>query len=358
MYENKDMFSVNYDNFVHAKSVYLINIYFFMFYSRVFISVLFIFFGVLAVSAQDDDVITVDSSVVRLNVGVVNTKGQPITNLNKDDFAVFEDGIKQNISRFEPTFAPFSVVMILDMSGSTLGFRETIRQSAFRFLDALSPEDRVAVIEFYDKVNLRNDFTTNRKVIANSIMAANGRGKTQLYTALTLALQKLAKETSRRKAIIVLTDGVDTLTRDDDRRLLENVHDSEVMHTIKPETNNLLNTVLNQADAQGVTIYPLALPTGDPSRLADPTPIQIALFQSARERLQILARRTGGTLNTINRLEEMGKLYASVAAEIRTLYTVEYQPTNETRDGKFRSIKVEVQNPDFIARTREGYFPK
>ncbi|MDQ3748355.1 MAG: VWA domain-containing protein, partial [Acidobacteriota bacterium] len=128
--------------------------------SKVFILFLLLVFNHLLVSAQDDEVIKIDSSIVRLNVGVVNGKGQPITNLNKENFTIYEDGVKQNISRFEPTVAPFSVVILLDMSGSTLGFRETIRQSAFRFVDALAPEDRVAVVEFYDKVNLRNDFTT------------------------------------------------------------------------------------------------------------------------------------------------------------------------------------------------------
>jgi VWFA-related protein len=327
-------------------------------YSKVFILVLIILAGHLTGLAQDDEVIKVDTSIVRLNVGVVNTRGQSIIDLGKDDFIVYEDGVKQNISRFEPTISPFSVVMILDMSGSTLGFRETIRQSAFRFIDALAPEDRVAVIEFYDKVNLRNDFTSDRRVIGNSISVANGRGKTQLYKALTMALQKLANEGKRRKAIIVLTDGVDTAAKDTDRNLLQNIKETEILTTIKPETSDILNRVLNQADAQGVTIYPLALPTGDPMKLADPTPIQIAMFQAARDRLQILARRTGGTLNTINRLEEMGKLYASVAADLRTLYTVEYQPANDKRDGQFRSIKVEVRNPDFIAKTREGYYAK
>jgi VWFA-related protein len=330
-----------------------------MSFSKVILFVLIIFFSFLTSFAQnEDDPIKVDTSIVRLNIGVVNTRGEPVTNLSKDDFSVYEDGVKQNISRFEPTVAPFSVVMILDMSGSTLGFRETIRQSAFRFIDALAPDDRVAVIEFYDKVNLRNDFTTDRKIIGNSIAVANGRGKTQLYKALSLAMQKLAKEEKRRKAIIVLTDGVDTAARDKDRDILQKVAEKDMPTTIKPEASDLLNRVLNQADDQGVTIYPLALPTGDPVKLADPSPIQIAMYQAARERLQILARRSGGTLNTINRLEEMGKLYASVAANLRTLYTVEYQPANDKRDGNFRSIKVEVNNPNLIAKTREGYFAR
>jgi len=329
-------------------------------YSRGFLFFTFLFICFFGVSAQntDDEPVTVDSSIVRLNVGVADRKGRPITDLTRENFTILEDGIKQNIQRFEPVAAPFSVVMILDMSGSTLGFRETIRQSAFRFIDALAPEDRVAVIEFYDKVNLRNDFTTDRKTIGNSITVSNGRGKTQLYKALDFALNKLAGEGKRRKAIIVLTDGVDTALRDNDRDFLQKFGEKDIPTAIKPETNDNLNRVLNKADVQGVTIYPLALPTGDPSKLADPTPIQMAMYNAARTRLQILADRTGGTLNAINRLEEMGRLYATVAAELRTLYTIEYQSTNEKRDGKWRAIKIEVSNQDLISKTRQGYFAK
>ncbi len=312
----------------------------------------------LSVSAQDDDVIKVDSSVVRLNVGVVDGKGRPITRLNKENFTVYEDGAKQNILQFEPTAAPFSLVMLLDMSGSTLGFRETIRQSASRFIDALAPEDRVAVVEFYDKVNLRNDFTTDRRIIANSINVANGRGKTELYKAIDFAIGKLAKEGKRRKAIIVLTDGVDSTVRDEDREIFEKSKGTDPATAIKPEKNAVLNRLLNNSDAQGITIYPLALPTGDPFKLADPTPAQIAMFSAARSRLQILAERTGGTLNTINRLEEMGRLYAAVAADLRALYTIEYQSSNEKRDGKWREIRIDVNNPELISRTRQGYFAK
>lgn len=315
---------------------------------------------VLAVSitAQDDDPIRVDSSIVRLNVGVADGRGRPITNLDRSKFEIFEDGVKQQILRFEPTEAPFSVVIMLDMSGSTLGFRQVIKQSAVRFIDALGPNDRVAVIEFYDKINLRNDFTTDRGTIANSIAVANGRGKTHLYKALDFALDKLSKEKSRRKAIIVLTDGIDSLVKDQDRDLLAPLSDDQILSAIKPEANETLNRVLNRSDAQGVTIYPLALPTGNPDKLADPTQRQIAMFRAARTRLQLVADRSGGTLNTINRLEEMGRLYALVAADLRTLYTIEYQPANDKRDGKWRSIRIDVKTPELISKTRQGYFAR
>ncbi len=310
------------------------------------------------VNAQDDDPIRIDSSLVRLNVGVVDPRGRPILSLAKDNFELYEDDVKQNITRFESSEAPFSVVIMLDMSGSTLGFREVIRQSASRFIDALSPHDRVAVVEFYDKVNLRNDFTTDRGKIAHSINVSNGRGKTHLYKALDFALDQLSRENSRRKAIVVLTDGVDTQIRDKDRDALQKLSDDQVVTAIKPEANEDLSRILSRSDRQGVTIYPLALPTGDPAKLADPTPRQVAMYKAARSRLQIVADRTGGTLNAINRLEEMGKLYALVAADLRTLYTVEYQPLNDRKDGKWRSIRIDVKNPDLISRTRQGYFAR
>lgn len=308
--------------------------------------------------AQDDDPIRIDSSLVRLNVGVVDQRGRPILNLGRENFELFEDNIKQNITRFEPSEAPFSVVVMLDMSGSTLGFREVIRQSAMRFIDALSPADRVAVVEFYDKVNLRNGFTTDRAKVFHSINVSNGRGKTHLYKALDFALEQLARESSRRKAIVVLTDGVDTLVRDKDRAVLERVPDDQIANALKPDASDDLNRILTRSDRLGVTIYPLALPTGDPAKLADPTPRQVAMFRAARSRLQIVADRTGGTLNTINRLEEMGRLYAQVAADLRTLYTVEYIPANDKKDGKWRAIRIDVKDPDLISRTRQGYFAR
>ena len=329
-----------------------------MSFPRFVIFLVILLAGVLGVRAQDEDPIRVDSSIVRLNVGVVDQRGRPMTSLDKGNFEIFEDGVKQQITRFDPSEAPFSVVIMLDMSGSTLGFRQVIRQSAFRFVDALAPNDRVAVVEFYDKINLRNDFTTNRNTIANSLTVSNGRGKTYLYKALDFALGKLAKENSRRKAIIVLTDGVDTTVRDKDRETLEPLRDEQIPGAIKPEANDLLNRVLNRSDAQGVTIYPLALPTGDPTKLADPTPRQVAMFKAARARLQIVADRTGGTLNTINHLEDMGRLYAQVAADLRTLYTIEYQPANDKHDGKWRAVRIDVKNPELISRTRQGYFAR
>lgn len=329
-----------------------------MFLRRSLTLVLAMLVCAVAGTAQDDDPVRVDSAIVRVNVGVVDDRGRSITTLDRSNFTVYEDGVKQDIARFEATAAPFSVVMMLDMSGSTKSFRQNIQMAATRFLDALGPGDRVAVVEFYSKINLLNDFTTDRRTAFHSISVANGGGDTDLYKGLMFALDKLAVEKSRRKAIVVLTDGVDTEAQNADRKLLAGLTGDQIAGAIKPEENEVLRRVLDRADVQGVTIYPLALPTGDPARLADPTPRQVAMYTAARSRLKLIADRTGGTLNAIRRLEDMGTLYALVAADLRTLYTIEYQPSNLKRDGKWRAIKVEVDRPDLISRARQGYFAK
>src|ERR1700759_4093085 len=111
--------------------------------------------------AQDDPVEVVSTNLVRLNVGVADHKGQAVTDLTQGDFTVYEDGVKQSIAHLEPVSSPFSLVLLLDMSGSTLNFRATLQQSALRFIDALGPDDRVEVIAFNEKIETLQRFTAD-----------------------------------------------------------------------------------------------------------------------------------------------------------------------------------------------------
>jgi Ca-activated chloride channel family protein len=311
-------------------------------------------------SAQGDpdEVVKVNTSLVQLNVGVVDRQGHPITNLGRNDFSVYEDGVLQPITDFEPSTAPFSLVLLLDLSGSTVSFRPTLKQSAYRFLDALSPYDRVAVVTFNEEVKTRVNFTNDFRKAAKAIEYVEGKGDTQLYKALDYSLEMLAQEGSRRKAIVVLTDGLDTQMKTLDRNLAANAHtDAEALASVKPDESSPLRAVLSAADRQGVTIYPLALPSGDPKRLSYPIPVQTAIYAAARARMQSLADRTGGRLNEIHRLEDMGRIYAEVAADLRTLYTVFYRPTNTSAPaGRWRAIRIEVSRPELLARTKPGYY--
>src|SRR5690242_8251337 len=334
--------------------------YLYTFWQRLAFFALLILFCVTTATAQDvDDVIKTETSLVQLNVGVVDKQGRPVTSLTKNDFVIYEDGVKQSIQHFEPAEAPFSLVLLLDMSGSTLNFRQQLKLASQRFLDALAPEDRVAVVQFNAKIKSLSGFSVDRRKTAYAIEIADGAGETHFYDALKYALKELQKEGKRRKAIVVLTDGLDTRLRNADRATLVDVQtDDEALAKIKPDANADFASVLADADRLGVTIYPLALPSGDPKRLPLPSPNITGIYAAARARLQSLADRTGGRLNEINRLEYMAQLYREVAANLRTLYTVACQAPGDRVRGKWHEIRVEVVQTDLTARTKPGYYAR
>ena len=109
-----------------------------------------------------EDIVRIDTSLVQLNIGVADQQGRPITDLQTNNFTVYEDGVRQNPMSFESTTTPFSLALLLDMSGSTLSFRQNIKLAAWRFIDALAPEDRVAVIGFNEPAELLTKFTADR----------------------------------------------------------------------------------------------------------------------------------------------------------------------------------------------------
>jgi VWFA-related protein len=309
-----------------------------------------------------DEIIRSDTALVQLNVGVVDRQGRAITSLAQGNFAVYEDGVRRPIVSFEPTNAPFSLVLLLDMSGSTVNFRQQLQQAALRFLDALAPEDRVAVIQFNGKGTRElSGFTTDRRDTAYAIGNATGKGETHFYQALDYALKQLSKEGKRRKAIVTMTDGLDTELRKIDRDAAAAKADTNetAIAAIKPDENPKLAAVLSDADRQGVTLFPLALPSGDSKRLPFPNSVQIAIYKAARVRLETLANRTGGRLLEITGLDQLARLYAETAANLRALYTIAYQPPAERlHDGRWREIRIDVTYPELIARTKPGYFAR
>jgi VWFA-related protein len=216
------------------------------------------------------------------------------------------------------------------------------------------------VIQFNAKVKTLSTFSTDRRKTAFAIERAEGAGETNFYEALRYALKSLENEGQRRKAIIVLTDGLDTKMRKADSAAAAGAEtDAAAIQSIKPVNNAELNAVLAQADRQNVTIYPLALPSGDPKRLSLPSPVTVGAYAAARMRLQAIADRTGGRLNEIHQLHELARVYVEVAADLRSLYTVAYQaPGDRKRDGKWHEVRVELAHPELIARTRPGYFAK
>ena len=277
--------------------------------------------------AQDDDVIKVDSSIVMLNATITEADGKTVSGLKKNQFRVFEDGKEQEINFFQAEEVPFAVVVLIDTSGSMTVRENNItfervrvaRAATASFLDYLRPDDLAAIYKFDSKVEQIQDFSSNTYA-PESIFDIKADGMTALHDAIYKAGEELAKRAEKRKAIIVLSDGGDTKSRYSDEKALK------------------------MAIAAQATIY-----TIDISTHAERT-----RFQNTKV-LKNFAEKSGGRFVSSQNGQSLREILKNLADELRTQYTLSYNPTNEAKDGKWREIELRVARPNLTIRTRKGY---
>ncbi len=275
----------------------------------------------------DDDVIKVDSSIVVLNAAITESDGKSVSGLKKTQFRVFEDGKEQEINFFQAEEVPFAAVILIDSSGS-MTVRESnftfervriARAAAVSFLDYLRPDDLVAIYKFDSKVEQIQDFSSNTHA-PDSIFDIKADGMTVLNDAVYKAAEELAKRTEKRKTIIVLSDGEDTRSRRSDEKALK------------------------MAIAAQATIYTVDIST----------PAERNRLQSTRV-LKNFAEKSGGRFISAQNGQSLREVFKNLSDELRSQYTLSYQPTNEAKDGKWREIEVRVARPNLNIRTRKGY---
>lgn len=274
--------------------------------------------------AQDDDVIRVNTDLVVLNVSVIDQAGQYVKKLKASDFKIYEDGVevKPNmISSFSLQEAPYAAVVLLDSSGSMEARFSLARSAAIRFLDGLRPEDVAAVYRFDSKVERVQEFSGGRD-LAPTAYAIRAKGMTTLHDAIVEASKTLADRTENRKAIVVLSDGVDTYSKASSDKAIES------------------------ALAIGATIFAV-----DMSSLETPG---YQKRQSAAS-LKAFAEKTGGRFISTPGGPALRDAFTGIANELGQQYTIAYRPTDQKRDGKWRELEVKVARPDVTVRTRKGY---
>lgn len=275
-----------------------------------------------AARAQDDaDVIKIDSSLVLLNATITDAKGKPITNLKNTQFTVYEDGAAQEISLFETQTAPFAAVILIDTSGSMEQRVSMARSAAMRFLDGLRRDDSAAIYNFDSKVALVQDFSNSRD-LTDSVYNLKADGMTVLNDAIFKAAAELAVRPEKRRAIIVLSDGADT------------------------KSKNSSDKALKAALAAGATVYTVDMSSSD---------------AGGRDRMQSqgalknFAEKSGGKFVATPGGAAMREAFKNIVEELGIQYTLGYQPTNQTKDGKWRAVEMKVSRPDAQIRTRKGY---
>lgn len=293
---------------------------------------------------SEGDIIRVDSQLTTLNVSVIDRNtSRGVTGLTQRDFELLEDGTRQNIVQFESSEAPFDLVLLIDVSGSTRDKVALIRAAALRFVAAARPSDRIAIIAFAARPTLISPFTLDRELLRQRVNAIDtAAGDTKVYDATEFALQQVPQGTmsSRRTALVLMSDGLDGS-----------------IQGVQGEGSRLsYSEVLSQVREFDGVLYSLWLNTE--YEAMSPLDTQPEAFDQSHERMKEMAEAGGGAFYEVDRLEDLAGAYERVVTDLGTVYSLAYRPTNKARDGKWRTIRVSVARPSAVARGKHGYFAK
>jgi Ca-activated chloride channel family protein len=269
--------------------------------------------------------------VINLNLSVTDARNHYVTDLKASDFAVFEDGIRQELSLFTHENLPISMAVLIDASASMDEKIQSAQSAAIRFVKTLREEDAAQIVEFNDRATVLQDFTNNQTALETAIRKTKAAGPTALHNALYIALKDLGKEKKagqlRRLAVVLLTDGEDTASLVTDEQVLDLARKTEI------------------------NIYCIRLGGERAQDRLRPN------FSQAGYVLTALARETGGQVFFPASIGELDSVYDRIAEELRTQYSVGYVSSNRKTDGKWRRIVVRVPEREGIqVRHKLGYF--
>jgi Ca-activated chloride channel family protein len=270
--------------------------------------------------------------LVSLNVTVTDGTSHYVTDLQSDDFSVFEDGVKQDVTFFNRTHLPIALSLLLDTSASMESKLPTAQEAAIGFARRLRPQDLAEVVDFDSRVVVLQNFTNNAADLEQSIRKTSAGGSTSLYNAVYIALKDLKKVVAknvdeiRREAIVLLSDGEDT-------------------SSLLP-----FEEVLDLAKRSETAIYSIGL------RANEGPSTGTKGFKEAEFVLRQLSQETGGRAFFPSVLADLANVYGQIGDDLSSQYTVGYTSRNPRRDGAWRRVVVRVNRPNAVARTKLGYF--
>jgi len=299
--------------------------------------------GIRVSPLQVQDVVRVD--LVNLYLVVRDDGGDYVTNLEREDFAVREDGIPQSLERFSASHKPLRVGIVLDSSLSmTKGDRlKKAKKAAMGFLDVLREDDQGIVVSFNDYVRLGEELSSDTEALARSIEVAEASGGTALYDAVWKT-SKLLADFDGRRVMVLLSDGRD-----------------ESANGFEPGSLHTVEEALDEALRAEVMIFPIGL--GDDledqfihrwSNLSGRSNVDDST--SLAELLERLADTTGGRAVMSDNAAKLRRAFAEIAADLRHQYSIAYTSTNPKQDGKWRSVEVETPERRLEVVTRKGYY--
>jgi VWFA-related protein len=300
------------------------------------------------------EVISVDTTEIMLPVTVRDSQGRLVSNLTRNEFRVFEDSSEQPLSDIALRQVPVDAVLMVDASSSVANNLDDFRRAAEGFAAKLASDDRISLIKFDDRVELLQDWTQSRFQLQRALNRIEPGMFTRFNDALMLAARDQFAKGKSRRAVIVLSDGIDsgrgaTTLEAALQALLKAqvtayiVSNTEISRATKRAE---LDTLLGGSDTT-VKFNQLRI---------DDLREGLRVLDQSERRLEQLAAATGGRLYKPQTFDALDSIYAEVADELRHQYAIYYTPLNRTHDGGFRRVRVEMTNRSYDATTRVGYF--
>jgi VWFA-related protein len=321
--------------------------------------------------------ITTGVSLVLVNVVVLDQYGFPVSGLAEKDFQILDNGRDQKITAFQETTRPLNTVLLIDSSGSTYKKINLIKQGAIDFVRRIHearPQDRLAVVNFNDDINLLADFNSSwREKISFIQDRIDAMGGTALYDALYLTTRDILNRTPGRKMVVLYTDGIDNKSLKNFSETLRLVLTSDATFFILTVDN--LKQVLADAEQNQFSLsrrqYYEHIQGEAASRTGEvepqwtsamrnqfpPAAVLETTYRLSYQRLQRLAENTGGKFFKVASYEELPVIYRQIATELPYYYTLGYQPDfSQATEGEYHTIEVRLKEPGLEARNRRGYY--
>jgi Ca-activated chloride channel homolog len=295
-----------------------------------------------ASAAASASVFRVEVDLVTVPVIVTDANGRHTPDIAASDFHIFEDNVEQKIDRMIPETEPFNVALLLDTSHSTQNNFDEIRRAALVFVQSLRTVDQVMVLSFNDRVYVDAELTGDRDKLIQALSQVRSGPDTRLYDAVSLAFSERLRSIPGRKAMVLFTDGVDTVSGLADEK-------STVAQVEEADTP----VYVIHYDTQAMSLY--TPPIGMTGKFPDGFRNRDQVYAQGAAYLHLLADGSGGTLTRAESASAVRTAFLQVAQELTNQYTICYYPANKARDGSLRRIRVIVDRPDLKVRARSGY---
>ncbi len=303
---------------------------------------------------NEADVIKVETNLVTIPVSVSDRDGSYVPSLGEQNFKIFEDGVEQKIEYFGTSDKPFTVVLLIDVSPSTSYKIEEIQAAAAAFVEQLLPHDKVMVIEFDSSVHVLTEPTGDREQIHKAIRKTGFGNGTALYEAVEYSIRKRLGKIEGRKAVVLFTDGVDTTSSGASyMSTLQDAEESDaVIYPIYYNTF-LQNMGIGGGNGPMTTSPTLGIPgqigIGQTRRISE-------AYANGRTYLTQLAQLTGGRVfRAESTTRGLSAAFESIAEELRRQYVLGYYPQNVGSPGDRKGIRVRVNRPKLVIRSRDSY---